>query len=155
MAQIKIIAGTFGWKHGTAYDLVKAGDPPIEVGDNLAFRLVDKGVAVYAAPFVEETTGLPEGVTGIPEYNAEMKGEELRKIGEMCGLNFKKGMSKADMIAALDKHIEENMVEGVEVGEDGEVTALDEEAPAEDEEAEEVSSPDEDAPEFDAAEAVQ
>lgn len=137
MKKIKITVGTFGWSHGR-YDLVKAGDPPVEVDNALAKRLVEKGVAEYVAPFHEDAPDLPAGVTGIPAYNAEMKADELREIGEMCGLEFKKGMSKADMVAALDKHIEENMVDGVEVGEDGEIAVFDEDAPA-----------------FDAAEAVQ
>jgi hypothetical protein len=57
-----------------------------------------------------------------------MKAAELREIGALCGLTFKVGMTKAEMVAALDKHIEEN-------------TVVDE-------------TPDEDAPTFDAAEAV-
>ncbi len=68
---------------------------------------------------------LPDGVIGIPEYSVDMKAAELREIGAMCGLTFPANMKKADMVAALDAHIEANMVD------------------------------DEDAPVFDAAEAVQ
>ena len=52
MAKIRITAGVFGWNHGT-YELVKAGDPPIEVDEALAQRLVEKGVAAYVTPPVD------------------------------------------------------------------------------------------------------
>ena len=80
----------------------------------------------------------PEEITGIPEYNEAMKASELREIGAMCGLTFKVGMKKAEMVAALDKYIEENTVDGVEVDENGEI-AVDDDEPA---------------PTFDASEAV-
>lgn len=122
-------------------------------------RLVSRGVAAYVEPPVmhEQDDGedapdavvdvpgedvgdigpigfddipeLPEGVTAIPEYGVEMKASELREIGKMCGLTFKVGMKKEEMVAALDKHIEENMVDGVEINEDGEI-AVDDDEPA-------------------------
>lgn len=132
MVMIKLTAGVFGWQR----DIIRAGDPAFEVDEATAHRLVEeKGVAEYVTPPAQE---LPEGVTAIPVYNEDMKADELRAIGELCGLTFKKGMSKAEMVAALDAHIEANMVEGVEVNEDGEITVADEDAPT-----------------FDAAEAVQ
>ena len=102
----------------------------------LAVKVEDGGNIAYPVETVDTTDPigmdemppLPEGVTGIPEYSVEMKATELREIGKMCGLTFKVGMSKADMVDALDKHIAENTVED----EDGEP-----------------------APVFDAAEAVQ
>lgn len=82
---------------------------------------------------------LPEAVTGIPAYSVDMKPAELREIGAMCGLTFRVGMSKADMVAQLDAYIAAHMVEGVEVDEDGEITVDDGEPE----------------PTFDASEAVQ
>ena len=127
MARIKITAGVFGWNHGT-YELVKAGAPPIEVDDALAQRLVTKGVAEYVtSSAVAETPDLPDGVVGIPEYSTRNTVKELQEVAALCGITFEEGMTKAQMVEILDKHIEENSVE---------------------------ADP-EDAPTFDAAEAVQ
>ena len=127
MALIKIKAGVFFWQDNT----IRAGDPAIEVDEATARRLVEeKGVAEYVTPPSAEPE-LPEGVVGVPVYSVDMRADELREIGELCGLTFKKGMSKAEMVAALDKHIEENTVDGFDMDDA------------------------EDAPAFDAAEAVQ
>lgn len=141
---IRMIRGVFGLP---VKGIVKAMDKnsgPFNAGAEQEERLIRLGLAVRVddgepAPVDEvetdapigfdETPPLPEGVTGIPEYSVDMKASELREIGAMCGLTFKVGMTKADMVAALDAHIEANMVD--------------------DDEA------DEDAPVFDAAEAVQ
>ena len=94
MKEIKIISGTFGWNHGT-YDLVRAGDPPITVDDELAQRLVEKGVAEYtAAPSPvaeEENTADIEG----------MSAKELRERAKLYGLNFSAKASKAEIIEAI------------------------------------------------------
>ena len=45
-----------------------------------------------------------ENAQDIPEYSADMKAAELREIMENCGLQYKVGMSKADMVAALDAY---------------------------------------------------
>ena len=128
MARIKIKAGVFGWNRGKTYELVKAGDPPIDVEDALATRLVGKGVAEYVTPPAEvETPDLPDGVVGIPEYSTRNTVKELQEIAALCGITFEEGMTKAQMVEALDQFIADNVIEG---------------------------DPD-DAPTFDAAEAVQ
>ncbi len=45
-----------------------------------------------------------ENAQDIPEYSVDMKAAELREIMEDCGLQYKVGMSKADMVAALDAY---------------------------------------------------
>ena len=117
---------------------------PFELTAEQEARLVSQGVARHvdndetgAAPigFDEQPPALPElpdGVTAIPEYSEDMTAKELRDIGKLCGLTFKAGITKKEMVDALDAHIEANMVEG-ELGAPG----------------------DELAPSFDAAEAVQ
>lgn len=148
MKKIRITSGVFGWKHGSAYDLVKAGDAPIEVEDKTARRLVEKlGVAEYVEAPAEESglPDLPDGVYPVPQFSIDSTVAELREIAKQCGVTFKVGMTKEDMVAALEAHIEANMVDGVDVDDpDGE------------EEPETEGEPDaEDAPTFDAAEAVQ
>ena len=39
-----------------------------------------------------------------PQYNIDMKAAELRELLEECKLTYKVGMSKADMVAALDEY---------------------------------------------------
>lgn len=150
---IKMIRGVFGLPVNGIVKAVDKNYGPFEAGAEQEARLIRLGLAVRVeegepatvdtdAPigfdetppedFTEdgdELPELPDGVIGIPEYNEDMKASELREIGAMCGLTFKVGMSKKDMVAALDAHIEANMVDDED--EDGEP-----------------------APEFDAAEAV-
>ena len=99
MATIKIIAGTFGWNHGS-YDLVKAGDPPIEVDAALAARLVEKGVAEYVTPPIKTPDPVERNV---PAYSEENNAKYLRELGKEHGLNFKANATKAEMLAALDE----------------------------------------------------
>lgn len=144
---IKIVCGVYGhYINGKVVPKDKNADP-FELTAEQEARLVKQGIAEYVcstepvteydAPIgFDEAPDLPAGVTGIPAYSVDMKVAELREIGAMCGLSFKVGMSKAEMVAELDKHIEEHTVEGVEVDDDGEITV------------------DEDAPTFDAADAV-
>ena len=111
MARIKITAGVFGWNHGT-YELVKAGAPPIDVDDVLAQRLVTKGVAAYVTPSpVVETSGPPEDATALPEYSTRNTVKELQAIAALYSITFEEGTTKAQMVEILDKHIEENSVE--------------------------------------------
>ena len=151
---IKIICGVYGGADG----MKRPGDKPFSLSPAEEARLVARKVAAYVneptteapqdeyipedAPIGFDETPpddfdeLPDGVIGIPEYSVDMKPAELREIGKLCGLTFKVGMSKQEMVDALDKHIEENMVD--------------------DEEFIDADTVDpEDAPTFDAAEAVE
>ena len=129
--------------YGARHFMKRASDGPFSLSEAEEARLVDRGVAEYVdgaeppadgepigfndTPPVPEETGnnseqsktddatelpeLPDGVVGIQEYSVKMKAAELREIGKLCGLTFKVGMTKEEMVAALDKHIEENTVE--------------------------------------------
>ena len=133
MVKIKLTAGIFGWQH----NIIRAGDPAIEVDEATASRLVEeKGVAEYVTPPTNEPE-LPEGVIGIPEYSTRNTVKELQEIAELCGITFEEGMTKAQMVEALDKHIAENTVDDPDALTD------------------EDGTKGEDAPTFDAAEAVQ
>ena len=143
------------------------GSEPFSLDPEREAELVKLGIAEYVVdednteepeePDTDKPIGfdetpdepeLPEGVEEIPAYSVDMKATELREIGKMCGLTFKVGMSKAEMVAALDAHIEANMVAGVEIGEDGSVEIIDED---EDEDGEDGEDFDAD---FDPSEAV-
>ncbi|MCF8017834.1 MAG: hypothetical protein K9L62_00415 [Vallitaleaceae bacterium] len=142
MKLIKIINGTYGYRPTGSKHIEpkQAGDPPFEVEDSKAERLVSLGVAAYVDNPVktvdttkkEDVNGVATAIKGnngqstgvnppkednssngaestqdIPEYNADMKAAELREIMEECGLTYKVGMSKADMVDALDAYFEE------------------------------------------------
>ena len=144
---IEMIAGVFGLpvKQPNGKTRVVAKGPkdgPFAASKEQEARLVSMKLARYVElPEEDDEAGapigfndmpeLPEGVTAIPEYSEESTAKELREIGKLCGLTFKVGMTKAEMVAALDEHIEANMVEGDELPEE------------------------DDAPSFDASEAVQ
>ena len=133
---IKMVRGVFGLPVGGIVKAMDKNSGAFNAGAEQEERLIRLGLAVRVeddepAPVEDEVDSdtpigmdemppMPEGVYGIPEYSVGMKASELREIGAMCGLTFKVGMSKADMVAALDKHIEENTVDGVDFDEDGE-----------------------------------
>lgn len=130
---IKIVKGTYGYvdSNGTVKPKT-AADAPFELTEAQEARLVNKGVAVYVDG---GRTALPEGVVGVT-WNVDMKADQLRAIAKDMGLTFPVGTTKAAMVEAMDKHMSE-----VEAA----AEATGEEYPVGD---------DEDAPAFDAAEAV-
>ena len=139
---IQMKSGVYGAKNG----MIRPEDGPFSLSEQEEARLVARGVARYVAtegttepPVAPQLPELPEGVVPIPEYHTGMTAKELREIGKLCGLTFKVGMSKEEMVSTLDAHIAENTVDPDE---------------AEPEDTEEVV-PEEEAPVFDAAEAVQ
>ena len=139
---IQMKSGTFGLSVNGFVKAMTKDSGPFVASEEQEARLVKLGLAVYVDEdpigFDETPDDLPDGVVGIPEYSIDNTANELREIGKLCGLTFKVGMTKADMVAALDAHIAENTVDGVEVNEDGEIAVAE----------------DEDAPTFDASQAV-
>lgn len=129
--------------YGTRHFMKRASDGPFSLSKAEEARLVARGVAEYVdgaeppadgepigfndAPPVPEETG-----NDVPVYDASMSAVELRKIAADHGVTFRVGMTKKDMVAALDEHF--GISEHVE------------ETSGEDEE---------DAPSFNAADAVQ
>ena len=130
---IQMIAGVYGRKmsNGT----VKAMDKnsgPFYASAEQEERLIRLGLAVRVddvysgAPIGFDETppeddgepDLPDGVVGIPEYSTKNTKAELMEIGELCGISLDANMTKAQMVAALDAHIDANMVDGVDIDED-------------------------------------
>lgn len=152
---IQMIAGVFGLPVDGIVRAMDKNCGPFEASPEQEERLIRIGLAVRVdhvdtdMPIgFDETppdnyTGdngdpeLPEGVIVIPEYSTKNTKAELNLIALQCGITLDASMSKAEMVAALDAHIEANMVDGVDV---------EDEADAEDD--------GEPAPAFDASEAV-
>ena len=130
---IRIIRGVYGHYVNGTVQAKGVDSPPFAITPEKEERLVAQGVAVYVddAPTArEELPGLPPDVTAISEYSIDMKPDELRAIAKQMGLTFKFGTSKADMVTAMDRFIEDHM------------------------ELDDMDDADVNAPTFDAAEAV-
>lgn len=143
---IRMTNGVCGAKDG----MKRASDGPFTLPAEVEARLVERGVAEYVtapAPAPEpeqEPVSAPEEKVTVPATEDDntphvgMALKELREIGKEYGLTFKVGMNKPEMVAAI--MAAQNPPEQVE-----------------DEVTEEVTEtePEEDAPTFDATEAVQ
>ena len=128
---IQIVRGVYGFldKDGIVRPKTEA-DAPFELLPEQEARLVALGVAQYvgavkSAPVAGES--VEEAATDGLSL-ADLSVKELREIGKEYGLSFKVGISKADMVAAIEEA-------------EAELEADDEDG--------------EDAPTFDASEAVQ
>jgi hypothetical protein len=138
---IQIIKGVYGHMVNGIVKPKTSADEPFELTEAQEERLVNLGVAVYVDG---GRTALPEGVEMV-DYNVNMKASELREIAKDMGLTFPVGTTKKEMVEAMDKFIESQP--GVEIDDNGDIIGFDE-TPPEDFE-------DDDAPTFDAAEAVE
>lgn len=94
MKKIKIIVGTFGYmpEGANSVQLKDAKSEPFDVSDALADKLLKKGIA-------ELTEEAPDVVVS---YDDKMTKAQLAEIGRVLGVNLGAGMSKNDMLAALD-----------------------------------------------------
>lgn len=112
---IRIIQGVYGHQiKGRVYPK-DSNSEPFELTPEQEERLVKQGVAVYED---EGSAKLPDGVTAIPEYSADMKADELRAIGKDMGLTFKAGTTKAEMVEQMDAFLFENTNEESEGGDE-------------------------------------
>ncbi len=141
MKLIKIINGTYGYRPAKSkfVEPKQAGDPPFDVEDGEAERLVSLGVAAYVRDTTIENkpekpvatppngrNGTETDITPLNQndgsegagdeqekvaYSVDMKASELRDMMEKFGLVYKVGMTKADMVAALDEYFSGEEVE--------------------------------------------
>lgn len=133
---IKIKQGVYGHLvDGRVYPK-DSTSAPFELSEAQEARLVGLGVAIYVDG---GSPALPEGGTAAPLYSVDMKADELRAIAKDMGLTFKVGMSKAEMVEALEAHTKTGTEE----------TGDDTDTP------EEPGDDSEQPPAFDAAEAVE
>lgn len=112
---IQIIAGTFGYYNGRKAVPVTSADGPQKFDPELEARLVKKGVAKYVdeqpaapAPASEperEPEGTPEAgeAPAAPEYDEDMKLDELKEVAAAYGVDTSAMRKKADVIAAIEK----------------------------------------------------
>lgn len=121
---IQMICGTYGhYINGQVIARTKDSDP-FELSPEREAELVAAGFAQYVeyndAPIGFDEIPpdlLPDDAVPIPEYSIDSTAKELREIGKICGLTFKVGMSKADMVAALDAFFDANLTDEEPEGE--------------------------------------
>lgn len=102
---IQIINGVYGYvdKDGIVRPKTEA-DAPFELTPEQESRLVRLGVAKY----VRNTPPQPvEPEVSVQEENthslSDLSAKELRELGKDYGLTFKVGMSKAEMVQAIEE----------------------------------------------------
>lgn len=112
---IQIIAGTFGYYNGRKVVPITNADGPQKFDPELEARLVKKGVAKYVdekpvapAPAAEPerepgATSEPDGTPAAPEYDEDMKLDELKEVAAAYGVDASAMRKKADVIAAIEK----------------------------------------------------
>lgn len=143
---IQIIAGTFGYYNGRKVVPITNQDGPKQFDPELEARLVKEGVAKYvgAAPAQAEDPntpdpaganapqdpGQPEGGTeppsdGLPEYNEDMKLDELKEVATRYGVDASAMRKKADVIAAIEATKAEQPDDGADDEEPPQIGAAD------------------------------
>ena len=112
---IQIIAGTFGYYNGRKVVPVTSADGPQKFDPELEARLVKQGVAKYvdeqpvapapAAKPEQEPETVPEtgDAPAAPEYNEDMKLDELKEVAAAYGVDASAMRKKADVIAAIEE----------------------------------------------------
>ena len=118
MRKVKIISGGYGVRTNGRNKLCLPGKI-IEVENAEAERLVSLGVAAYennaVATAREEAQGkqvqesnpeeeAPSSEEKHVKYTIKTKADELREIGKKCGITFKVGTTKEEMVEALDEY---------------------------------------------------
>lgn len=112
MKSIKIIVGSYGHRPDGrgSVTLITKQSPPITVSDEEAERLVELGVAAIVENDLPLTApGLgPGGAEGEPpEYSMKNKADELKALMEEFELKYEEGMTKQQMVDALDAFFDE------------------------------------------------
>ena len=121
---IHIVRGVYGYldKDGIVRPKTDA-DAPFELAPEQEERLVRLGVAEYvgkvnSAPVTEAEPGVSTEEAPTDGISlADLSVKELREIGKEYGLTFKVGISKAEMVAAIEE-AEANVDAEEEDGED-------------------------------------
>jgi len=129
MKHIKLTQGAFRYRPESEKSavVVRLGDPPFDVPDATAERLVALGVAEYAEEAVatavplthEEKTSEPQdemqeaagseltALEDVPEYSDRMTVKQLKTLMDEVGAEYTDKMSKSDLIKRLDCFFEE------------------------------------------------
>lgn len=115
---IKIVCGVYGHYIDGRVVAKNSESEPFSLTPRQEAELVAKGVAAFVDEVAEVSNvgtsapiGFDELPDEIPDYSIDSKADELRKIGKLCGMTFKVGMSKAEMVEALDGFFAEHLID--------------------------------------------
>lgn len=116
---IKIVCGVYGHYIDGRVVAKNSESEPFSLTPRQEAELVAKGVAAFVDEVAEVSHAGASAPIGfdeqpdieIPEYSIDSKADELREIGKAHGLHFKVGMTKADMVSALDAFFAEKIDE--------------------------------------------
>ena len=123
MKKIRIISGCYGHREGVLNVPKTEKDPPFEVDDIEAARLVSLGVAEYANKAFEPVAFVPPSVdpdvnpddnngidvkdeSGTRLYSTDMNLKELRQAAKELGVDLKFGITKEEIVRLLNEATE-------------------------------------------------
>ena len=136
---IQIIKGTFGYYNGRKVIPVTEADGPQKFDDELEARLVKEGVAKYIGELgktaeqpapapgddADEPASTNTAADEAPEYNEDMKLDELKEVATRYGVDASAMRKKADVIAAIEATKAEQPDDGVDDEEPPQIGAAD------------------------------
>lgn len=130
---IQIIKGTFGYYNGRKVIPITEADGPQKFDDELEARLVKEGVAKYigeqTAPTpgddADEPASTNTAVDEAPEYDEDMKLDELKEVAARYGVDASAMRKKADVIAAIEAAKAEQSDDGTDDEEPPQIGAAD------------------------------
>jgi hypothetical protein len=134
---IQIIKGTFGYYNGRKVIPITEADGPQKFDDELEARLVKEGVAKYigepgetastntAADEADEPASTNTAADEAPEYNEDMKLDELKEVATRYGVDASAMRKKADVIAAIEATKAEQPDDGADDEEPPQIGAAD------------------------------
>jgi hypothetical protein len=130
---IQIIKGTFGYYNGRKVIPITEADGPQKFDDELEARLVKEGVAKYigeqTAPTPGDDADEPASTNTAsdeaPEYDEDMKLDELKEVAARYGVDASAMRKKADVIAAIEAAKAEQPDDGTDDEEPPQIGAAD------------------------------
>ena len=118
---IQIIKGTFGYYNGRKVIPITEADGPQKFDDELEARLVKEGVAKY----IDEPASTNTAADEAPEYDEDMKLDELKEVAARYGVDASAMRKKADVIAAIEAAKAEQPDDGADDEEPPQIGAAD------------------------------
>ena len=125
---IQIIKGTFGYYNGRKVIPITEADGPQKFDDELEARLVKEGVAKYIGELgddADEPARTNTAADEAPEYNEDMKLDELKEVAARYGVDASAMRKKADVIAAIEATKAEQPDDGADDEEPPQIGAAD------------------------------
>lgn len=136
---IQIIKGTFGYYNGRKVIPITEADGPQKFDDELEARLVKEGVAKYVGEQGETAEQPAHGLNAdadesgnastetdeAPEYDEDMKLDELKEVAARYGVDASAMRKKADVIAAIEAAKTEQPDDGTDDEEPPQIGAAD------------------------------